>query len=240
MSVRIGVLTENSDLAEGLKTETAPTKKTKFVAQLPESEDQKYREAVQNALQAGLDINTHLDVYGPLHKCENVFDIFRFCLNFQKKTKFLAELTGTAEQKYREAVQNALQAGLEALPSYPEDDGGWTTFWQKPAGANLARLLSSKSTKVGCGVGTCTEGGGEELRTAQKTVTFLVCEMQPAAVANEAPFDKEYYEALKERKTLLTAMTDEDLKAPVQGGAAAAVPSLLVAGLTAIVAFASA
>ncbi|CDJ32330.1 SAG family member [Eimeria mitis] len=179
MSVRIGVLTENSDLAEGLKTTSPPTKKTKFVAQLPESEDQKYRQAVQNALQAGLDV----------------------------------------------------------LTSYPENDV-WTTFWEDPAGANLARLLWSKSTKVGCGVGTCT--GGEEARTPEQTVTFLVCQMEPAAEANTAPFDKEYYEALKERKTSLTEMTDEDLKAPVQGGAAAAVPSLLVAGLTAIVAFASA
>ena len=51
---------------------------------------------------------------------------------------------------------------------------------------------------------------------------------------------KEYYEALIARQTLLTAMTEEDLKVPVQGAAAAAVPSLLVAGLTAIVAFASA
>ncbi|CDJ28155.1 uncharacterized protein EMH_0099560 [Eimeria mitis] len=63
---------------------------------------------------------------------------------------------------------------------------------------------------------------------------------QAVQKALDAGLGKEYYEALIERKTPLTAMTEEDLKAPVQGAAAAAVPSLLVAGLTAIVAFASA
>ncbi|CDJ26951.1 SAG family member [Eimeria mitis] len=156
-----------------------------------------------------------------------------------KKTHFFAQLTDAEDQEYRQAVENALKAGLKELQSYPENDGEWTKFWAKPDGANLAHLLSSNSTKVGCAVGTCTQTS-DELRTPETSITYLFCQMDPAAVKDKAPFDKEYYEALKERNTPLTEMTDEDLKAPVQGGAAAAVPSLLVAGLTAIVAFASA
>ncbi|CDJ32253.1 SAG family member [Eimeria mitis] len=121
------------------------------------------------------------------------------------------------------------------MKSYPDN---WQEFWTIPEGANLASLLWSNSTKVGCAVGICTEGTQENRNITESA--YLFCQMDPPAEENKAPFDKEYYEALKERKTLLTAMTEEDLKAPVQGAAVAAVPSLLVAGLTAIVAFASA
>ncbi|CDJ26997.1 SAG family member [Eimeria mitis] len=195
LSVRIGVLTENSELVEKIKSA------------LPSAQSDP-----------------------PSTTCEEAIAEL-------KKTNFLAQLTETGDQKYRQAVEKVLEAGFNELQSYPEDEGEWTTFWGKPDFANLARLLSSNSTKVGCAVGTCTKT--EEARTGT-SITFLLCEMDPAAVQNKAPFDKEYYEALKERKTSLTEMTDEDLKAPVQGGAAAAVPSLLVAGLTAIVVFASA
>ncbi|CDJ34024.1 SAG family member [Eimeria mitis] len=158
----------------------------------------------------------------------------------QKEKKFTALFTNAEDRNYRQAVQKALDAGLGELKSYPETETEekWTEFWAKPDGANLAHLLSSNSTKVGCAIGTCA-AAAQVYRTSQ-SATFLFCQMEPAAVKDKAPFDKEYYEALKERKTQLTAMTDEDLKAPVQGAAAAAVPSLLVAGLTAIVAFASA
>ncbi|CDJ32254.1 uncharacterized protein EMH_0073690 [Eimeria mitis] len=144
LSVRIGVLTEDSTLADGLKTDSAPA------------------------------VSEHPDP-----TCEQA-------IGEVKKTKFVAQLTETGDQKYRQAVEKALEDGLAELPSYPENDG-WTTFWAKPAGANLARLLWSKSTKVGCGVGTCTPG--EPARTPEETVTFLVCQMEPAAEANTAPFE---------------------------------------------------
>ncbi|CDJ32892.1 SAG family member [Eimeria mitis] len=146
MSVRIGVLTENSTLVEGLDAKLQAT------ASEPE----------------------------PAATCDDAIAKF-------KKTKFVAQLTGADDDNYRQAVQDALTAGLEALPSYPED-GGWTTFWTKPDGANLAHLLSSNSTKVGCAVGTCTEGA-QEYRNSPTTVTFLVCQMDPAAEVDKAPFE---------------------------------------------------
>ncbi|CDJ26950.1 SAG family member [Eimeria mitis] len=197
MSVRIGILTENSELAEGLK-----------------------------------DAFTPAAYAAPANTCEGAIAEL-------KKTKFTAKLTESGDQKYRQAVQKALEAGLNELQSYPDSEEKWREFWENADGANLAHLLWTNSTGVGCAVGTCTQGGDQN-RTAGTSIAFLFCEMKPAAVENKAPFDKEYYEALTERKTPLTQMTEEDLKVPVQGGAAAAVPSLLVAGLTAIVAFASA
>ncbi|CDJ35241.1 SAG family member [Eimeria mitis] len=144
MSVRIGVLTENSELAGDLKT---------AFTQLPTEPS------------AGT--------------CEGSIAEF-------KKTKFLAQLTDAGDQEYRQAVEKALKAGLDELPSYPENDGEWQKFWEKPNGANLARLLSSKSTKVGCAVGTCTKT--DEARTGT-SITYLFCQMDPAAEENKAPFE---------------------------------------------------
>ncbi|CDJ26934.1 SAG family member [Eimeria mitis] len=186
MSVRIGVLMENSDLSEGLENA--------FTSWASES--------------------------SPPTTCDDAIAKL-------KKTKFTAQFTDAEDLNYRQAVQRALDAGLKKLTSYPETDTQqkWTDFWAEPDGANLAHLLSSKSTRVGCAIGTCVPQT-QEYRTSQTSAKFLFCEMKPAAEENKAPFDKEYYEALTERKTPLTAMTEEDLKAPVQGAAAAAVPSL--------------
>ncbi|CDJ28249.1 SAG family member [Eimeria mitis] len=144
----------------------------------------------------------------------------------RKKKEFVVQFTTAEDRNYRRSVH---------MKSYPDN---WQEFWTKPEGANLASLLWSNSTNIGCAVGICTESA-DGTPSSTKTA-YLFCQMSPEAEQDKAPFDKEYYEALTARQTLLTAMTEEDLKVPVQGGAAAAVPSLLVAGLTAIVAFASA
>ncbi|CDJ28154.1 SAG family member [Eimeria mitis] len=157
----------------------------------------------------------------------------------KKQKTFVAQFIKDDDKNYRQSVQEALTTGLKQVESYPTTDAKWQDFWGNVDGANLASLLWSNSTKVGCAVGICTEGTHDTRSTTTKAA-FLFCQMSPAAEENKAPFDKEYYEALTERKTLLTAMTEEDLKAPVKGAAAAAVPCLVLAGLYAIVAFASA
>ncbi|CDJ34025.1 SAG family member [Eimeria mitis] len=156
----------------------------------------------------------------------------------KKQKSFVAQFTKEDDRNYRQSVQEALTTGLKLMESYPTTDDEWKELWKKPDGVNLASLLWSNSTNIGCAVGICTEGTQGD-RTTTKTA-YLFCQMDPAAEENKAPFDKEYYEALTARKTLLTAMTEEDLKTPSNGAAPVAVPSLVLAGLTAIVALASA
>ncbi|CDJ29657.1 LOW QUALITY PROTEIN: SAG family member [Eimeria mitis] len=148
LSVRIGVLAEDSDLAKGLET-SFPT--TSFEP--------------------------------PADTCENFIKAL-------KKKKFVAQFTDASAENYRQAVQEALTAGLGKLTSYPETDTeeAWTPFWTEPDGANLAHLLWSKSTKVGCAIGTCAPQA-EEYRSSPDSATFLVCEMNPAAVEKQAPFE---------------------------------------------------
>ncbi|CDJ27000.1 SAG family member [Eimeria mitis] len=146
MSVRIGVLTENSELTDAVKTA--------FIAAAAEPSAETCEESIAKV----------------------------------KKTHFFAQLTDAEDQEYRQAVENALKAGLKELQSYPENDEEWTKFWAKPDGANLARLLSSNSTKVGCAVGTCTQTP-DELQTPETSITYLFCQMDPAAVKDKPPFE---------------------------------------------------
>ncbi|CDJ32329.1 SAG family member [Eimeria mitis] len=146
MSVRIGVLTEDSDLAEGLN------------AKLPATASDS----------------------SPAETCDKSIETL-------KKTKFVAQFTDAQDLNYRQAVQKALDAGLGHMESYPDTEQKWTDFWKQADGANLAHLLWTNSTKVGCAVGTCTEG--DQNRTPETSITFLFCEMEPAAVENKAPFD---------------------------------------------------
>ncbi|CDJ45647.1 hypothetical protein EBH_0044460 [Eimeria brunetti] len=135
---------------------------------------------------------------------------------------------------------------------YPVDETAWGKIWEKDAGASLGYLLGSNSTQVGCVIGRCTKvtTPGEANRSAvEKTVksgdpvetptskAVLLCQLEPAADRNTAPFDEDYFVGLIARKTELANMTEEDLKAPANDGtAAAAVPTILFAGLVAMLA----
>ncbi|CDJ45614.1 SAG family member [Eimeria brunetti] len=160
---------------------------------------------------------------------------------------------------YRELFQAALDDGLQLFKSkYPSN---WETIWQNTAGANLAYLLGSTSTKIACVVGKCTkaaasgDGNGDNNGESAKQVAaggtnsegtetkeaVLFCELDPAATRNEAPFNEEYFNALISRTDKLTSMTADDLKAPANNAPVASpVLAVLMAGLVAMLAAVSA
>ncbi|CDJ45612.1 SAG family member [Eimeria brunetti] len=152
---------------------------------------------------------------------------------------------------YSELLQEALKAGLEVFGNkYPSE---WTSIWTADAGASLAYLLWSKSTKIGCVIGKCTKGaapddgvlgskeGGAEGRVstgeASAVPAVLFCQLDPAPTKNQAPFDEEYFTGLIARTARLEDMTTDDLKAPTNDDtAAAALPTIMFAGLAAMIA----
>ncbi|CDJ26994.1 uncharacterized protein EMH_0078230 [Eimeria mitis] len=144
----------------------------------------------------------------------------------------------TATPNYRTLVQEALTTGLtEFGTTYPADASAWGKIWDKENLPSVLHLLGAKSTKVGCVIGNCTKTAGEEAPT--KSVLF--CELSPAVADDEVVFGEEYFKELSTRKTELKDMKEEDLEDPiVTSSADAAVPSILTAGLVAILAAISA
>ncbi|CDJ45638.1 SAG family member [Eimeria brunetti] len=140
---------------------------------------------------------------------------------------------------YRELLQKALNAGLEVFKK-TEYQNDWDKIWKDDAGASLAYLLGANSTTIGCVIGQCTtrtsavnaRQSGDESTTGS---AVLFCELSPAALKGKAPFDDEYLDALLARTAKLADMTEEDLKANTNDGTAAtAVPTILAAGLVAM------
>ncbi|CDJ49674.1 SAG family member [Eimeria brunetti] len=159
------------------------------------------------------------------------------------KKKFFVQFKSEEDSKdFRKDVQGALDKGVKLLKdmkTYPTDAAQWQTFWGNPDGANVANLLWSNSTKVGCAVGVCVEVQASSDVPLLGTNAYLFCQLNPEAEENKAPFDKKYYDALIARTTPLTAMTKDDLPSK-NGATAVAVPSLLLTGLAAILATAAA
>ncbi|CDJ45634.1 SAG family member [Eimeria brunetti] len=164
----------------------------------------------------------------------------------------------TDSPNYRELLQKALDAGLQVFnqisalhlccvvltclsffkrKEYPSQ---WGDIWEVEAGANLAYLLGSNSTKIGCVIGECVTvaSGGEKALPSDETSTgkaALFCKLSPEVEKGSAPFDEEYFTGLVSRTAKLTEMAEEDLKAPSNDGtAAAALPTILAAILVAM------
>ncbi|CDJ29304.1 SAG family member [Eimeria mitis] len=148
-----------------------------------------------------------------------------------------------ASPDYRKLFQEALKTGLDAIgTTYPT---AWQDIWTKENARNLLHLLGASSTKVGCVLANCVKKD-EPLPHAKSdpeapTKSVLFCELAPPATANDAAFSEEYFNELIARKDELKSMTEEDLKDPiVTSSADVAVPSILTAGLVAILAAISA
>ncbi|CDJ45626.1 SAG family member [Eimeria brunetti] len=170
----------------------------------------------------------------PEDSCKKVME------NAGLKDIFHHAFTYKASNNYRELFQEALDAGLKVFK--PKGyQGNWEEIWTDDDGANLAYLLGSNSTKMGCVIGQCikveTDNTGGRISTEEQTgEDFLFCELSPAAEENKAPFDEEYFKGLITRTAKLAEMTEEDLKASTNDGTAAtAVPTILAASLVAMV-----
>ncbi|CDJ45636.1 SAG family member [Eimeria brunetti] len=158
-------------------------------------------------------------------------DIFHYTFEYNNVSK--------SSPNYRELLQKALDAGLEIFKK-TKDQNKWEKIWEDEAGASLAYLLGANSTTIGCVIGQCiaaktADDGGQSVPEGATGKAVLFCELNPAAKKNQAPFDDEYFEGLIARTAKLADMTEEDLKAPSNDGtAAAAVPTILAAGLVAV------
>ncbi|CDJ26996.1 uncharacterized protein EMH_0078450 [Eimeria mitis] len=148
------------------------------------------------------------------------------------KTVFYYSFKYTEKPDYRALVQEALNTGLEEFGTYPEEPSGWEKIWENDEVHSVLHLLGANSTKVGCVIGNCVKTSATD--TPIKSVLF--CQLEPAATASDAAFSEEYFKEISTRKTELKSMTEDDLKS----SANAAVPSILTAGLVAILAAISA
>ncbi|CDJ34030.1 SAG family member [Eimeria mitis] len=163
---------------------------------------------------------------------------------------FVYDTEAKASPDYRQLLQNALDEGLAVFKNkaYPQTNDEWQSIWKQDAGANLAYLLGSNSTTIGCVIGRCTQvttsdnpvelqvgdgGSGTQQETLTKDAV-LFCQLKPAAEKNSAPFDEEYFNGLIERTTELKDMTEDDLKNSVGNGPAATASTILIAGLVAM------
>ncbi|CDJ45631.1 SAG family member [Eimeria brunetti] len=164
-------------------------------------------------------------------------DIFHYTFEYE-------EGVSQKSPNYRELLQAALDEGLKVFTD-SQNQNQWETIWQDDDGANLAYLLGANSTAIGCVIGQCTTeksttpGGRSTATPTGKAVLF--CELKPAAEKSKAPFDEEYYDGLIARTDKLASMTEEDLKAPSNDATAtAAIPTILSAGVVAMLTVASA
>ncbi|CDJ34028.1 SAG family member [Eimeria mitis] len=145
-------------------------------------------------------------------------------------------------RNYRQFLQESLNKGLAVFTdkTYPKDEQAWKTIWGDEDGANLAYLLGSNSTTIGCVIGKCTEVAADvnalsDPPETKKEKAVLFCKLSPATAKNAAPFTEEYFKGLIERTTLLNDMTEDDLKPSVENDAAAtAVPTILITGFVAM------
>ncbi|CDJ45600.1 SAG family member [Eimeria brunetti] len=159
------------------------------------------------------------------------------------KSVFHYVLESQDEPDYSQLLQTSLDKGLKVFENkeYPQTDSAWQQTWQNTDFANLAYLLNSNSTKVGCVIGTCTKEqdaaspGITREKQTEVVATVFLCDLDPAATKDKAPFDQEYFTGLIARTAKLTNMTADDLKASTNDGtAAAAVPTVAIAGLLAV------
>ncbi|CDJ45630.1 SAG family member [Eimeria brunetti] len=163
---------------------------------------------------------------------EGLKDIFHYTFEYN-------DSASKSSPNYRELLQKALEAGLEIFKN-AEYQNNWGKIWNDDAGGSLAYLLGANSTTIGCVIGQCTtekstNPGGRSSTATPTGNAVLFCTLKPAAQKGEAPFDDEYFTGLIARTAKLADMTEEDLKAPTNDGtAAAAVPTLLAAGLVAV------
>ncbi|CDI76889.1 hypothetical protein, conserved [Eimeria acervulina] len=136
---------------------------------------------------------------------------------------------------YRQMMQTALTNGIEALKKkspYGNSSSTWEALWADEAGAQVSYILWGNSTEIGCVIGRCTEIISDENEESNITTNaMLVCLLSPSPEKNKAPFSKEYYDAVIERTTLLSEMTDKDLQGSSNDAAAVAVPSFLLIGI---------
>ncbi|CDJ45608.1 SAG family member [Eimeria brunetti] len=159
-----------------------------------------------------------------------------------KKNVFHHVFQSQEKPDYSQLLQASLEKGLKIFENkeYPKTGEGWTEIWSDEDFANLAHLLSSNSTKVGCVVGKCTKveagarGSGKREAELQADSAVLLCDLQPAASNGQAPFDEDYFTGLIARTAKLTDMTADDLKATNDATTAAAVPTIMFAGLVAM------
>ncbi|CDJ31965.1 uncharacterized protein EMH_0010920 [Eimeria mitis] len=142
----------------------------------------------------------------------------------------------TDDPDYRTLVQGALKTGLaEFSNTYPKDTTAWEEMWGKNGVPSLLHLLEASSTKIGCVIGKCVKQT-DSPEGAAPTKATLFCELSPAAAKGQAAFSEEYFNELIARKDELSSMTEDDLTS----SANVAVPSILTAGLVAILAAISA
>ncbi|CDJ45624.1 hypothetical protein EBH_0018900 [Eimeria brunetti] len=96
-----------------------------------------------------------------------------------------------ASPNYPGLFQEALDAGLTVF----KDKGyqnKWNEIWEIDAGASLAYLLGSNSTKIGCVIGKCIQVQTPDDGSPTESATgdaFLFCQLSPAADKNKAPFE---------------------------------------------------
>ncbi|CDJ45622.1 hypothetical protein EBH_0016680 [Eimeria brunetti] len=170
----------------------------------------------------------------PLESCDGLIDTSNPIGIFNHTSEY------AESPNYRTMLQAALDKGLEVFKAKGYQNK-WKEIWGDADGANLAYLLGSNSTSMGCVIGTCskvvttTDQRSETPPEVTPEKTVLLCELSPAAEKEKAPFDEEYFNELVARTARLAEMTEEDLKAPSNDGtAAAAIPTTLAAGLVAM------
>ncbi|CDJ65425.1 SAG family member [Eimeria necatrix] len=124
-------------------------------------------------------------------------------------------------------VNSVTSATVSLRTTYPKDGKFTEAPWNDTQVVNILHVLWSASTEVGCAVTTkCTDK------------QLLVCQMTPKG-GNGVPFSEEFYKALVSRTDSIESMTEADLKTGSNSGSAA-VPSVLLAGLVAMLATAAA
>lgn len=121
-------------------------------------------------------------------------------------------------------IKTAVTEGLTALgPSYVAT----TTFdkakapFDKPAAQNLAFMMDSKSTKVGCATASSCSGGNN----------YVYCLFEPTLSAASVPFSDDFYKALEARQKAnidLGTLTSKDLNTKLNdgGGTGAAIGAI--------------
>ncbi|CDJ26995.1 uncharacterized protein EMH_0078340 [Eimeria mitis] len=155
--------------------------------------------------------------------------------------KVAAKTDGT-DVTCEEFIVDALVSAYTTKGSntYPKDTTAWQAIWEKDGVPSLLHLLEASSTKIGCVIGKCVKQP-DSSEGDDPTKATLFCELSPAAAEGQAAFSEEYFKELIARQDELKSMTEDDLKDPiVTSSADASVPSILTAGLVAILAAISA
>ncbi|KAL8434534.1 hypothetical protein Efla_000050 [Eimeria flavescens] len=128
----------------------------------------------------------------------------------------------TENPDYKTLVQNALDVGLQELSTYPTQGWGEGIWKTSEKAKNIGYLLWSSSAEAGCGVTKgCTDNSN-----------LVICRFKPTVQNGVAPFDEQFYHALKARTKKIQEMSSNDFQSPGNGGTMGA-PSMVVAGLVA-------